>query len=142
MRYEFFILADLPPKKDGAQSMFGKPLEAKRLVKLRQAALEAFRGQPPLRSNIKLSIKVYVGQVNNMSTGDLDNFVTGICDGLMQADMRAKMDSIWSKPGMEDIHPSKTIAIVDDSQVVHIEAIKVVGDSHQQGYEIILEGEQ
>ena len=142
MKYRFIVNDELPPKKDGAQSMWGKPGEALRLVKLRQKALESFRGNPPLIRNIKLTIKIYVGRINTMHTGDLDNFITGICDGLMQADVKANMHSIWSKPEYEAIHPSKPIAIDDDSHVVYIEAAKIIGDSNQPGYEITLEGEQ
>lgn len=142
MKYQFIVNDGLPPKKDGAQSMWGKPAEAKRLVKLRKAAIEALQGNPPLSSNIGLNIKIYVGKANTKYTGDLDNYITGILDGLMKADERAKLDPIWLNPGLENIHPSKTIAIIDDSQVVYLEATKIMDDSPKQWYEIIVEGEQ
>ena len=46
MPYQFEVKG-LPPKKDGANSMWSKKLESERLVALRQAALKAFSGQPP-----------------------------------------------------------------------------------------------
>lgn len=141
MQFQFKIIGDLPPKKDGAQSMWGKPTEARRLEELRKAAQQVFQGSAPLQRHVRLSITIYVGTVNDRVVGDLDNFITGVCDGLMAADPRAKMDARWFKPELEHIHPTKPIAIVGDSQVEFIEAKKVVGDSPQPWYEIILEGE-
>ena len=138
-----FEVKGLPPKKDGAQSMWGKPLEAKRLVALRQAALQTLKGQPPLETNIKLTLKIHI-PINNRSIGDLDTFVTGVCDGLMENPYGGKLDSIWDNRDNKElvgIHPSKTIAIVDDSQVVSIQAEKVVGGTEQPWYEVVLEGE-
>lgn len=138
-KYQFTVNG-LPPKKDGAQSMWGKPLEAKRLVVLRQAVLKALEGQPPLQSNIKLTLRIHI-PINDRSIGDLDTFVTGICDGLMATPYGGKLDPIWNDEELESIHPTKTIAIVDDSQVVSIQAEKVIGSADQQWYEVILEGE-
>ena len=57
-----FVVQDLPPKKDGAQSMWGKSLEADRLIALRQAALAAFSKETPLNKSIKLKIEIHVGR--------------------------------------------------------------------------------
>ncbi len=147
MRLQFTVTG-YPPKKDGAQSMWGKQHEVKRLVGLREAALNALNGNPPLRTNIKLTLKIHVGAVNNRTTGDLDTFVTGVCDGLMAADPRAKLDPIWnrldwlgvSNKHLSNIHPSKCLAIVDDCEVVYIQAEKIIGDTNQPWYEVTLEG--
>ena len=140
MPYQFEVKG-LPPKKDGANSMWSKKLESERLVALRQAALKAFSGQPPLRSNIKLILKIRI-PVNNRSIGDLDTFVSGVCDSLMKRDPRSKLyEETWSNPEYQDVHPDKRIAIVDDSQVIGIRAEKVIGDLNQQRYEVMLEGE-
>ncbi|MBA7596067.1 hypothetical protein ES703_03036 [subsurface metagenome] len=136
-----FTANGLPPKKDGAQSMWGKPLEAKRLVELRRATLKAIQDSPPLQSNIRLTLKIYVDPTNDRHTGDLDTFITGVCDGLMAVAPGGKLDSIWDDKKLEPVHPSKTIAIVDDSQVVSIQAEKVIGNIDQPWYEVILEGE-
>ena len=139
-RYRFEV-KDLPPKKDGAQSMWGKPLEAKRLAALRQAALQALEGQPPLQSNIKLTLKIHI-PVNDRSGGDLDTFVTGVCDGLMKRALGSKLhEETWKKPEYHDVHPDKMRAIVDDSQVISIQAEKIIGCTDQQWYEVVLEGE-
>ena len=139
MRLQFRITG-YPPKKNGAQSMFGKPLEAKRLVELRLAALNALQGNPPLRSNIKLTLKIHVGAVNDQTTGDLDTFVSGVCDGLMAAYPGGKLDPIFKKPELSNVHPSKCLAIVDDCEVVYIQAEKIIGDTNQPYYEVALEG--
>ena len=139
MRKYQFEVKGLPPKKDGAQSMWGKCLEAKRLVELRQGALKAIQGYPPLQSNIKLTLKIHMGPVNDRSIGDLDTFVTGVCDGLMAAAPGSKLDPIWNNKKLEHVHPSKTIAIIDDSQVVSIQAEKIIGATDLPWYEVILE---
>jgi hypothetical protein len=94
-----------------------------------------------MRANISLSLKVHVGPVNDRQTGDLDSFIAGVCDGLMAADSRSMLHQIWSKAALRDIHPSKSLAIVDDSEVLAIEACKIVGDSDEPWYEVVLEGE-
>ena len=94
-----FRVDGLPPKKDGANSMWGKRLEAERLVNLRRAALTAMEGQPPLKRDIRLTITVCVGAVNNRSVGDLDTFITGVCDGLMRRAAGYKLcpSGIWER---------------------------------------------
>ena len=139
MRTYRFEVKGLPPKKNGAQSMWGKLLEAKRLATLRQLALKVFKGDSPLQSNIKLTLRIHIGPKNDRSIGDLDTFVTGVCDGLMAAYPGGKLDPIWDDAKLKHIHPSKTIAIVDDSQVVSIQAEKIIGDTDQPWYEVILE---
>ncbi len=139
LRTYHFEVKGLPPKKDGAQSMWGKPLEVRRLVPLRQAALQALRGHPPLQNSIKLTLKIYI-PVNSQTTGDLDTFVSGVCDGLMATPYGGKLDPIWDDEELESIYPTETIAIVDDSRAINIQAEKVIGDTDQQWYEVILEG--
>ena len=141
MIVRFRVVGDFPPKKDGAQSMWGKPVEARRLEKLRRAAADALAGRGPLSRHIRLSVAIYVGHTNNRQTGDLDNFVTGICDGLMAADSRSKLDQVWDRPDLAEIHPSRTIGIVDDCEVIAIRAEKHVGQDSQPWYEVSLEGE-
>ena len=140
MRTYRFEVKGLPPKKDGAQSMWGKKLESERLVALRQAALRALKEQPPLESNIKLTLKIHLPH-NDRSIGDLDTFVTGVCDGLMATPYGGKLDPIWANKELKNIHPTNTIAIDDDSQVVSIQAEKIIGGSIQQWYKVVLEGE-
>ena len=141
MKTKFKVTGDLPPKKDGALSMWSKPLDSRRLEKLRTAAARAFKGKPPLTKNIRLNLIVNVGMTNDQSTGDLDNFVTGVCDGLMAANPRTKLNELWNQPSLADIHPSKAVGIIDDAQVVLIKAHKLVGKDSQLWYEVSLEGD-
>lgn len=138
-----FHIDGLPPKKNGANSMWGKRLEAERLVSLRKGALLAMNGRPPLKRDIKLTISVCVGSKNDRSAGDLDTFITGVCDGLMKRAAGSKLcpTGIWDKPENRDVHPDVPIAIDDDSQVISIQAVKIVGDTARQFYDVTLEGE-
>jgi hypothetical protein len=131
----------LPPKKDGAKSMWDKAnIELARLVNLRQATLAAFAGDPPLFKNIAIKLRVYVGPVNSRSIGDLDNFVTGICDGLQSAHPGVRPGGRWCEPDCEAIHPRNAVAILDDVQVISIGAKKVVGDE-SPWYTLELQGD-
>ncbi len=135
MRVEFTVHG-LPPKKDGATSMWGKPGEAHKLRLLRLAAAAAFAGRPPLQRRIRLTLRAHVGPENTRIIGDLDNFVTGICDGLQAADRKARIAVNFE----DDIRPSKAIGIVDDVEVVEISATKIVEPASSPFYELVLEG--
>ena len=135
-----FRVDGLPPKKHGEQSMWQLEVEARRLVALRRAAHQALAGAPPLKANIRLTLIIHVGPKNDRTTGDLDNFITGVCDGLMAADPKSKLNDIWSNPELGGIHPSRTLAITDDCEVLSIEARKVIGDDKEPWYEVVLEG--
>jgi len=135
-----FTVPGLPPKKHGEQSMWGLEIEARRLEALRRAAHQAMAGDSPMRANICLSLTAHVGPVNDRQTGDLDSFIAGVCDGLMAAAPGAKLDDLWADASPRAIHPDNPIAILDDSEVISIEARKIVGDSDEPWYEIMLEG--
>ena len=101
-----------------------------------------FKGRPPLKSDISLRITVCVGAKNERSVGDLDTFITGICDGLMKADPKSKLYlTVWDKVENRDIYPNRTIAIDDDYQVVSIQAVKVTDSTGKHFYDVELEGE-
>ena len=140
MLYQFEVKC-FPPKKDGANSMWNKPVEAKRLVALRMAALKVIGEKCVLQSKIKLTLAVHVGMKNDKTTSDLDNFISGVCDGLMKRNPRSKLHPVWDKPENKDIHPDKMAVIADDSEVIGIQAKKLVGDTKQPWYVVILEGE-
>lgn len=121
--------------------MFGKAGEAVKVVALRKAARAAFQSDPPLSQNIHLGLVMHVGATNTRLTGDLDNFITGVCDGLMAAQPNANIAPIFEDPELAAIHPSLAIGILDDSQVIQISARKVIGDTQTPWYEVTLEGE-
>ena len=120
--------------------MWGKPTEAGRLIALREKALEVLGTQQPFTSKIQLTLRVHVPR-NDRSTGDLDNFVAGVCDGLMKA-----ADGVSAPPPFDEsensaVRPDKTIAIRDDSEVLKIDAEKIVCPGGGYWYEIELAGE-
>ena len=137
MRTYRFRVEGLPPKKDGAYSMWNKPSEVERLRRLRSAAAQSFGGDPPLSRNIKLTLRAHIGPVNTRSIGDLDNFLTGICDGLQSAHVGTPFRLEFE----EAIHPSLQIGIADDVEVLRIDAEKIVAPAESLHYEITLEGE-
>ena len=141
MPVAFEVYGDLPPKKDGAKSMWNKDIEVPRLIKLRAAAITALGDRSPFVRNISLRLEVHVGPVNSRATGDLDNFVTGTCDGLMAAHPRALISSIWHLKAPNSVQPDQCIAIKDDCEIVRIEAEKVIGDSQEPWYRVEISGD-
>ena len=117
--------------------MWGKSGEAEKIRTLRLQAVKAFGGRPPLRKNVKLILRAYVGPENTRTTGDLDSFVTGICDGLQSADPRAHIAVEFE----DMIHPSRSVGIVDDAEVIEIQARKIIQPTRTPFYEIVLDGE-
>jgi len=136
-----FQVQDIPPKKDGANSMWGKETEIPRLISLRRAALEAMAGLDPFERNIHLKFTFHCPSNKIFRVGDLDNFITGVCDGLQAADPRAGGKTKWAKEAPPEIQPNECIAIKDDCYVVQILAEKVGDDSARDWYEIEIEGE-
>ena len=130
----------LPPKKDGASSMWGKAVEIPRLIALRRAALRAAGSNGSLKNKIHLSLEIYMPSHELGPAGDLDNFVTGVCDGLMAASSQSKLPERWNDPALTDIHPERVVAIVDDSAVVSIMATKNHDRQGRRWYKICLEG--
>jgi hypothetical protein len=137
-----FHVEGLPPKKNGANSMWGNEQESERLVKLRKKALAKMVGYDIMKRNIHLTIEVCVGTKNDRSVGDLDTFVTGVCDGLMKATPQCKFcKKVWEAPENQDVRPELPIAIDDDSQVIGIQAAKITDAAGRQFYEVTLDGE-
>jgi hypothetical protein len=113
-----FTVESLPPKKDGATSMWRKNSELERLKALRLTAVQAIAGQDACTSRVELEIIVFADRHH----GDLDTFVAGICDGLMAAHpLATELDASWSDLPAE-AHPKRAIAYEDDALVERIEA--------------------
>jgi len=132
-KYELEI-SDLPPKKYGANSMWNKSSEASKIIALRKEALAKIK-DIPLRKNLRLTIYIYLQQ-NNKNIGDLDNFITGICDGLMTAKNKAKISPKFE--GMPEINPRAVEFIEDDFRVLKINAEKILINEVPH-YEVIIE---
>jgi hypothetical protein len=140
MRYEIEVLG-LPPKKDGANSMWAKQSEIPRLIALRRAVANAFAGESPLSRHVRLELEVHLPGSNPRFSGDLDNQITGICDGLMAADPRIKAHPAWLTAECVGIEPNLGLGIEDDSQVDEIRARRLF-DATEPWYRLVLEGER
>ena len=144
-RIQFQVDDQLPPKKHGRKSMWNRKTEAGRLIVLREKALHKMRCQPLFTGNIRLTLNVHVGcqarvvvKAGEKGFGDLDNFVSGVCDGLMAAHPNVIPDpSLW--PEESDIHPTKPIAFLDDAKITEINAKKCIDPGKRCWYEIGLE---
>ena len=137
-----FQVKGMPPNKSVDGSMWGKKEQATRLIALREKALK-HRGPQVLTGRIRLTLEVHVGipEWNTLGTedrrealkrcGDLDNFIGGVCDGLMAADENVIKKQLWHKDfknANKEIHPRESIAYKDDAQIMEIRAKKVVVD--------------
>lgn len=121
--------------------MWGKRSEQPRIQKLRRAARSALGSSGPLRTNISLELVIHVNKGNLSSVGDLDNFVTGVCDGLMVANGARWQNHRHGEPEWDGIQPGETSAIEDDGQVVSITARKVADATGEPWYTVTLEGD-
>src|SRR5262245_3300315 len=100
---EFDVPDTVPPRKDGATSMWAKPSEVERLIALRARAKE--KTSQPLDDSIQLSVELHLPDSQTRAAGDLDNYVTGICDGLMEAAPGSAVHERWHSPELAHIHP-------------------------------------
>ena len=127
-----FRVDDTPPRKygkEGALSMWGTS-EAYRLATLRLAAYEKMNKlelKDYFRTYIKIELTMFVPLIELESIGDLDNFISGICDGLQKAPCKATIHELFQDPIYEETktHPRYTLLIENDSKVVNITASKM-----------------
>lgn len=125
-----FIVEGVPPKKHGEKSMWARDDEAPKVALLRKKALEArtrYQVHDCFHSSVALELTIFTPRNQLESIGDLDNFITGVCDGLQAADSQAfpYLHKIFMEPGLEKINPRYAILIDDDAKVVSINAKKV-----------------
>lgn len=141
LKVEFEIRDDLPPKKDGANSMWRKPGEIERLIKLRAKAVEVFAGRLPLSESIHVGLSIHLAS-NSRTTGDLDNFITGVLDGLQAAAPGTPWHDMprWNQPDAELCRPDRVVAIVDDCEVIEVTARKILDAASSAWYSVVLEG--
>jgi hypothetical protein len=126
----------LPPKKDGANSMWRKGAELPRLKNLRRAAREAWGRDPPVESGeVRLSLRLFA----DPSAGDLDNFITGTCDGLMACHPRVPIDDSAWLDMPEDARPRRAIVFTDDRLVSSIDAKRLPPEGDGPRFELRIE---
>lgn len=130
-----FTVEGVPPKKDGANSMWRKPTEVPRIKAFRIAACAVLDGRAPDSGSVALTVRVFAPA----GAGDLDNFATGICDALMAVHPRVPVDeSLWSElPAAA--RPDRPIAFRDDSIVSRILIERLPVPPRGPRYEVELE---
>ena len=82
-RYSFQVKGIVPPRNVRSKSVWNNQTEVLRLIELRQKAFDALNGDAPLSESIELFVDIHLPRTYN-KPGDLDNFIKGICDGLMR----------------------------------------------------------
>jgi len=133
-----FKVQGKPPKKDGASSMWGKKSEALNIVNLRNAAIKARERQNTelFKGRIGIDLTIYANEKEIESMGDLDNFVTGICDALQAADPRANMQDVIQNECI--VNPYQPILFYTDSKVFEINAKKIPIKEIDGYYEVMI----
>ena len=121
----------LPPKKGGVSSMWNKKAscaQKEKLIALRRAAHSAMDTcgyEAPLVRDIRLTLDVHVRSQDRVNPGDLDNFITGVCDGLSAKKGRAIPDDRLFNKSEPALDPCMAIAIEDDGKVIEIRAKRI-----------------
>ena len=139
-KYKFEVNGIVPPRNVKGKSMWNNDTEVPRTIELRKKAYEAFDGST-LFEAITLVIEIYLPR-NYNKPGDLDNFIKGICDGLMKCPdhPQLKLHEKFEKDENAEIHPKSIAKIEDDGKIVKIAATISLEDIEEPFYEIMLEG--
>lgn len=139
MRTIKFQVQGLPPRKDAAISMWSpKNPDHHRVVVLRQTAVKAFENQSLFNGRVTLNLIV---QASRVDTGDLANFIGGVCDSL-QAVSKAMNPKYIAAPVLKEdlINAFRPIAYEDDQFVTSIRAHLLISNE-SEWYEVELSGE-
>lgn len=144
MRVEFTV-DDRPPKKHGEKSLWAREDEASHVAMLREKALEA-RSKAGMkdcfRTMVAIELMVFVPSFQLESVGDLDSFVTGVCDSLQAANPKVipYLCGLFLKTIGTELDPRNPVLIDDDSKVMSIIASKMTSSGTSQvGYKIVVE---
>lgn len=126
----------LPPKKDGAASMWNKPVEIERIKRLREALCSRLNGAT---ATTDASVRLHVTIWAQRHKGDLDNFITGICDAIQAAHGRTPVDpEVWGDPA-DPAHPSRFVTIRDDCMIDSIRAERRDPGASPARYRLVIE---
>lgn len=141
MSFSFTVRAP-PPKKSGAQSMWATDPDVERLIALRLAAADALGAAAPLLGDVRVKLVAHIGPANTRTVGDLDNYVTGLLDGLQCAVGDSwKGHPSWSHPEVAHVRPDVWCAFEDDVNVVDIAASKQIGSTREPWYEVTIDAD-
>lgn len=135
MRCEVEV-AGLPPKKDGASSMWNKPVERERIKRLREAVASVVGDRvAPDEASVRLTLVLCAER----GAGDLDNFITGICDALQACAIRTPVeDEEWG--GVDSrVHPRRCVCLSNDRSVDRIDAERRPLEQGEPKYRMTIE---
>jgi len=139
MKKPIFVKFDVrgkPPRKHDNQSIWSHPKESRRVILLREKALESSKGMDHeviFIGPVRLELVVFAPNILERNykqihdddpqayVGDLDSFVAGVCESL-KPNLEVKGGPEFE--GRNDISPSRPLIIDDDSQIVSIKAEK------------------
>lgn len=120
-----FTVRGQPPKKRQDISMWNNHVEAPRVVRLRERAAQA-REEAGIahcfRCHVSLTLVVYLPAPQIEQVGDLDNFVSGVCDALQAAPSNVPLHPAFDGQAVD---PRTPLLLEDDAKVVCIAARKV-----------------
>jgi len=122
----------LPPKKDGANSMWRKPAEIPRLIALRRAAHTTMAGRPLFSEPLEIRIRIHADPAD----GDLDNFITGIFDGLQAAHIRTPIDPEAWEALPPAARPREHLVYSDDRWISRVTAERLSVETGGKRYTV------
>ena len=134
----------IPPKKRSDTSLWNCESEVPKVIALRREARTRFGDRKPFTSRIRLRLSVFLtaSEFSSTQVGDLDNFVSGVCDALQAADPKASLDERFRLTENEDVNPSKAIVIQNDRDVISIVADKFLASQGEPlHYTVVLDGD-
>jgi len=134
-----FDVKGKPPKK----SQWGTE-DADLVIKFREKALQARKNKEipeGFEGLVKLSLVVYAPNISKMEykqigdddpkkfVGDLDSFVSGICEYLQPAPTNPEIEISPLFEGKDEVEPKVPLIIKNDSQIIEITAKKIVDET-------------
>jgi Holliday junction resolvase RusA-like endonuclease len=124
MKIHFEVKGFAPPIKYGDKSMWTRPGQKEQVIELRkEAKRELGKRKLPVKVPMELEIEISIpqSQYDKYAKGDLDNYITGICDSLQKAHVNV-LGYMDNKE--EYIEPDAFFLIDDDKYVRAITATK------------------
>ena len=135
----------IPPKKRTDISLWANETEVPRVIALRRNSRIAFADRKPFACGVRLRICLFLTPNDFISDqiGDLDNFVSGVCDALQAANTREEhLHGSFNLRENQDVDPMRPIAITNDRAVVSIVADKFLARKAQESYyTVVIDGD-
>ncbi len=138
MRIEFTV-SGRPPRKQQTTSMWSQLNEALLVASLRMKALEAMKRaglNDCFHSFVSLELTLFTPYLQLEKVGDLDTFITGVCDSLQAAHVNttSSVNPLFLEPQYREIDPKRPLLIENDSKIMSIVAKKKSLDVGQTVY--------